>query len=764
MILSSPRAFALAFLSVGLLAAPSGLAQTASQIAVQDSTAGRSGAMRAPLNIVPPVMQQALGAQPKAQTGNEKLAPRVAARQSKRAVRAVAVAPGSGGEIVQVGQLGALQDAPIGLEDGFGSNLWQGARLAFITGQMARLPERIDMAALRHAELTLYRSTTASPVGTVDGTSWYGARLTRFLALGDTGSVLQLEGLTGGAAQDAYAAQAVALAHFGRGDAAAACALPRPQRTTRGHADTLAFFMQLLVYCQLRIGEFEKAGLTLELNEKSLGDDRFFRDLAFLMAAQAQPVFGTAEDAAAAKQAKQDVPLVVPSELTPMQLALLQLAGRGLTVPLDQLPPYFAAALAKDYAQPTAMQLGAALMAVRAGTLTAERFSQMSQLADLSAYQNVPVAASGAAALRADAPPAVFLADALLKVDMALPEDQPAALAEALRAAHDRGMWSDMVRVLADRLQELAAALPTAENGPTDALTGALTDNSIANGPAALSSAVSDEPVSAVAAADAAARAVPIVGAGDRAVLLPAFLALAAPSEPAALPAAFAGDENRLVARLRGYPQINNPAQDPLADLLASLPDAGAAPDDLKSADAVNAAPEATTNAASPDAGPSLAAVSLSDTASLPLPEANGAPADTRPHPIADWSDFEAQYESVGAAGQKYLTRELAVYQGLGFEVAEGFQILPDEAATAQARFDKLADNKWIGDLLLALVDRYAGVSAAALSESDIVALLSVMRRAGLEATAHALGAEILLQAAADLSMVAPQSFDPEPR
>ena len=44
-------------------------------------------AMRAPLNIVPPVMQQAIG-QPKAERTNDKLAPRVAARQSKRAVRA----------------------------------------------------------------------------------------------------------------------------------------------------------------------------------------------------------------------------------------------------------------------------------------------------------------------------------------------------------------------------------------------------------------------------------------------------------------------------------------------------------------------------------------------------------------------------------------------------------------------------------------------------------------------------------------------------
>ena len=293
--------------------------------------------MRAPLNIVPPVMQQAIG-QPESERSSDKLAPRVAARQSKRAVRALAAAPGSEGSIVQVGQLGALQDAPIGLENGYGSELWRSARLAFIVDQMARLPKAITLAALREAELKLHRSTTAAPVGTVDGSSWYAARLNRFLALGDTASVLQLETLTGAVSGDPYAARAVVLAHLGRGAGDAACAIVAPKRGARGYADTLSFFMQLLVYCQLRSGEFEKAGLTLQLNEKSLGEDRFYRDLAFLMSAQTQPIFGTPEDVDAAKAEDKEPPLVVPSVLTPMQLALLQLAGYGITIDLQQLP------------------------------------------------------------------------------------------------------------------------------------------------------------------------------------------------------------------------------------------------------------------------------------------------------------------------------------------------------------------------------------------------------------------------------------------
>ena len=116
------------------------------------------------------------------------------------------------------------------LETGYGSDLWRGARLAFIADQMARLPRDIDLAALREAELKLHRSTTAAPVGTVDGSSWYAARLNRFLALGDTASVLQLEDLTGAASSDPYAARAIALAHLGRGAGDAACAIAAPKR------------------------------------------------------------------------------------------------------------------------------------------------------------------------------------------------------------------------------------------------------------------------------------------------------------------------------------------------------------------------------------------------------------------------------------------------------------------------------------------------------------------------------------------------------
>ena len=694
-------------------------------------SAAAQNAMRAPLNIVPPAMQEAIGQPTGRAIGrnakSDKLAPRVAARQSKRAVRAVAAAPGSETGIVQVGQLGALQDAPIGLESGYGSNLWRGARLAFISGQMARLPRYLSLAALRDAELTLHRSTTAAPVGTVDGGSWYAARLNRFLALGDTASVVQLEALTGAVSADPYAARAIVLAHLGNGAGEAACAIAAPKRGTRGYADTLPFFMQLLVYCQLRAGEFEKAGLTLQLNEKSLGEDRFYRELAFLMAAQTQPIFGTADDVAAAKAAETEPPLVVPSVLTPMQLALLQLAGYGITEALDQLPPYFMQSLAEDYAQPPTTQLGAALAAVRHGSMTAERFSQLSQLTDLTSFQAPAEAEADAASEIATAalppPDAVFLALRLLEVDAQPITDQPRALAGALAQAQARGLWRDMVLLLDDRLQNVTLSAAHAAHGPAD------------NFPA-------DAPLEPVAPlAPAADFAHPFSDAA-RAALLPALQVLKttqktqtqiqAEAEEKTTAEALAFAPSALALRLVQF----GDAPQTLGDLIASLPGDeifGGTPD--KIIEPINE-PEN-------------------------LGTAENEPTDMRPPPIADWQAFEAQYAAAPAPLRAYLTRELAIYEGLGFTIPAAYSVVAqDGAVVADAlRIQKLADNKWVGDLLLALVDLYGEENSATLENAELVALLGYLRAAELDAVAAALAEEILLDAAGRLSLVAPSAF-----
>lgn len=738
-------------------------------------SAQAQNAMRAPLNIVPPAMQQAIGQPVTKNNATDKLAPRVAARQSKRAVRAVSAAPGSESGIVQVGQLGALQDAPIGLETGYGSNLWRGARLAFIVGQMARLPEELPLAALREAELKLHRSTTAVPVGTVDGTSWYAARLTRFLALGDTASVLALEALTGAVSSDPYAARAIAQANLGRGAGEAACAVPAPRRGTRGYADTLSFFMQLLVYCQLRAGEFEKAGLTLQLNEKSLGADKFYRELAFLMAAQATPEFGTVADVEAAKAAAQEPPLVVPSVLTPTQLALLQLAGYGITAPLDQVPPYFMQALAEDYAQPPLTQLGAALAAMRHGSLTAERFSQLSQLVDLTAFQPPDFVQAQTAEMAetaqesetsetAFAPPppdAVFLALELLKVDAQPIEAQAGALATALANAQARGLWRDMVLLLDDRLRNLTLPTQTAVTSP-DTMLLVMPDMVPDMVPDTLEETAIEatEPTSPPSSAPLlnslptlsptlSPTLLPPLTDAQRAALVPALRLLAAQDKLDELSLPLSATAARLL-------RFGDDAR-PLENLIASLPDIGAVLDGetQASGEAVPVEKGVGSNSQTSFDNAPFGETVFEETP-FDAGGAEQAPADTRPHPIADWSVFEAQYAVAAPAHKAYLARELAIYEGLGFELPEALRVGSSELDADAQRIQKLADNKWVGDLLLALVDLYGEENATTLENTEIVALLGLLRAAGLGPVAEDMAGELLLVAAGRLSLAEP--------
>ncbi|MGC6534456.1 MAG: hypothetical protein ACON4V_02780, partial [Parvibaculales bacterium] len=656
-------------------------------------------------------------------------------------------------------------------ETGFGTNLWRGARLAFIAEQMRRLPENIGLVGLRDMELSLHRGATAAPVGTVDGTSWYAARLNRFLALGDTQSVLALEQLTGAATNDGYAAQALVRAHLGQGNAAAACAVARPKKTTSGWGDTLPFFMRVMVYCQLRGGEYEKASLALELNERTLGEDEVFRDIAYLLAAQVAPVFGTAEQAKAARAAGEEPPLVLPDELTALQIMLLKLAGHPLPTSLSKMPPYMAAAVAADYGQMPFIQLRAALMAARHDAQAIELFSQVAQLADLSRWpdpyavtpdsedvQDAPFATAENAEEGAETPlnntepdgsdnlpEAIFLAHSLRFVDMQPPAQTPQGLATALRQAHRRGLWADMVRLLADRLTEAQLGLPEATATATPDTSNAL--------PTGLSPL--DQAVNAAPDGEAPDEAImmPLTDA-DRAVLWAALYLAEQQPQMAALT-----DGQNLSAtsqRLLDFGKADTQIEDLLASL--SLPNALQSGDGAFGATASGAAASANTLPAQ-DGDASVENLPPLD-APQPVFEAEESPPQ-RLHPIADFAAYEAAYAAASPAEKAFMARELAVYHGLQYDLSAALlAVLPlAEGDAAQARFANLADKQWTGDLLLALVAQYGVQAADDLSAQDIVTLLQALRQAGLEEPADRLGREVLSHAAATLALAAPQSF-----
>ncbi len=403
-------------------------------------------AMRAPLSIIPEAARAQLGiSTQKPVTGDAKLAPRAAARQMNRAVRAVASVPGSTFDSVQIGQLGALQDAPIGLEPGLGPDVWSGARLTYVVGQMSRLPEKFELQTLRALELQLHRGQAGAPAGTMEGMSWFGARLNRFLSLGDTDSVLALAQLTGAANIDAYVAAAVVDAHLARLDYESACARPQTKKNMRGFRTTKPYFLRLQIFCQMRAGQVEKVALAVELNEKSLDAHKWFADLAYRLSV------GTTLG---------DLP-PPPAQVDYLDIALARHGKISIPVDGSVLPRAAVPALAADSSQPTQTRLDAALQVIGDGLFPPEKFSEIALQADMRAID--------ARALPApDGPQGrnAGLAFFVRYLDEATAAEKPRLLHMALHQARADGTWAAAVHILAEHLRTVAFADHGTASGP----------------------------------------------------------------------------------------------------------------------------------------------------------------------------------------------------------------------------------------------------------------------------------------------------------
>lgn len=395
-------------------------------------------AMRAPLSIIPDAARTQLGMAPQKSVARDaKLAPRAAARQMNRAVRAVASVPGSTSDIVQIGQLGALQDAPVGLEPGLGPDVWSGARLTYVVGQMGRLPEKFELQTLRALELQLHRGQAAAPAGTMEGMSWFGARLNRFLSLGDTASVLALAQMTGAADIDAYVGAAVVDAHLARRDDEKACAHPLPKKNMRGFRTTKPYFLRLQIFCQMRAGQVEKVALAVELNEKSLDAYKWFGDLAYRLSVSTTLA---------------DLP-PPPARVDYLDLALARYGKISIPVGVSVLPRAVVPALAADLGQPPQTQLAAALQVIADGLLPPEKFAEIALQANLQTLDGAPLPAPNGLQ-----PGDVGLAFFVRFLDDAAPADKPRLLHMGLQQAKADGTWAAAVPVLAEHLRAVAFA------------------------------------------------------------------------------------------------------------------------------------------------------------------------------------------------------------------------------------------------------------------------------------------------------------------
>jgi hypothetical protein len=214
---------------------------------------------------------------------------------------------------IRVDRLGGLENSAVGLEAGYGPEIWRGSRAAYTIPQLDRLPVVSPIRILKQMEVSLLRGQAYGPVGEIEQKTWFAARLNRLLDLGNTQSVVDLMQVTGAIGRDPGAAQTAISAYLLSGDLVRACEM----RATAVLPEESLFATEYGVLCDLHAGNRSAAALAIDLHAEQFEADPFFRELAYLFAIDA-PAFG----------------VTPPAHISPTQFALMILTD--FTLPNDR--------------------------------------------------------------------------------------------------------------------------------------------------------------------------------------------------------------------------------------------------------------------------------------------------------------------------------------------------------------------------------------------------------------------------------------------
>lgn len=250
---------------------------------------------------------------------------------------------------LQVGNLGAIETGMIGLEKGYGPDVWRGSRSAYIIQQLSRLPNAPSSYVLSQMELAILRGLAPVPKGAAaSDVGWFQARLTRLYSLGDLRSVSEFIALTGAEKRNTAIAQLNIKALLDTGDIQRSCLVPLPRRMPKRDL----FFTQHKIICALNRGDRAEAALTVDLNRELLSQDPFFESLAYMVTLDA-PLEAPA------------LPLLIDS----LDFALIKIAkiGYGNRLQAHSVSRY--PTLARDYDVDPALQLEAARGALKLGLI-----------------------------------------------------------------------------------------------------------------------------------------------------------------------------------------------------------------------------------------------------------------------------------------------------------------------------------------------------------------------------------------------------------
>ena len=252
-------------------------------------------------------------------------------------------------ETIDIDTLGTLEVGQVGIDLGYGPDVWHGARAAFVIPALKRLPPIGSSRVLRHLEIAVLQGSARPPRGSE--ADWFASRVRRLLDVGEIRSVRAMVEMTGAAKRDAQTAQVYAESYLLAGDLEGLCAL-RPSLTLA--RDTI-FYVETDIMCHLARGDKAAATLALELHDGPLQADPFFRELAFMYAVDAP-----------------QTPRVIPPYLSATQFALMRLVGVPITAALSAFPVAAYPYLAQSYDVAPRLQIAASLASVELGLLPVE--------------------------------------------------------------------------------------------------------------------------------------------------------------------------------------------------------------------------------------------------------------------------------------------------------------------------------------------------------------------------------------------------------
>jgi hypothetical protein len=200
--------------------------------------------------------------------------------------RAVGARPGEAGTDIEVGALGKVDEASVGLLDdrngGLGTTMWSGTDRRVVEQLIVRVPGPTDSYVLGALSRRLLLTSARPPQGTNSGPSLLALRLQRLNEAGRSDDIARLYARAGVSQPTPAAAMEFALAMLATGERDAACNLlgGLPVGGDPGTDPVAAFALKLSIFCQISGGMTAAANLTVDLAREQGLDAPYFLSLA----------------------------------------------------------------------------------------------------------------------------------------------------------------------------------------------------------------------------------------------------------------------------------------------------------------------------------------------------------------------------------------------------------------------------------------------------------------------------------------------------